>query len=75
MKTIRNTKLFSELENKPEWETLFDESGFIKETIPVLAGGLDHIEVKRKGIYFYDIGMSSAGYIKDNSFVVRPELH
>jgi len=81
MITIRNTKLFNELKKKPEWETLFsyrEVPGYplsrepkIKDNeIPWLAGGLDHIDVKKRGVYFHDIGSGN----RDNSFVIRPEL-
>uniref|UniRef100_A0A6M3XP27 Uncharacterized protein n=1 Tax=viral metagenome TaxID=1070528 RepID=A0A6M3XP27_9ZZZZ len=77
MKTIRNTKLFNELKKNPEWSTLFTTGNYPEskdDDIPVLAGGLDHIDVKESGVYFHDIGMSSGGRILDNSFVIRPEL-
>ena len=70
MKTIRNTKLFNELKKSPQWETLFIEYEIKNQGIPVFFGGLDHIDVKPKGIYFHDIGCNG----KDNSFVIRPEL-
>ena len=75
-KMIRNTKLFEELQEKPEWETLFaDKKGTLKDQrIPILTGGLDHIEKNDYGIYFYDIG-TTIGYCNtfiDNSFgIVR----
>jgi len=77
MKTIRNTKLFNELKDAPFWSTLFNGRYYpeLKDLgISVLAGGFDHIEVKKAGVYFHDIGMSVSGKIKDHSFVVRPEL-
>ena len=81
MITIRNTKLFNELRKKPEWDTLFtynevpgypgsQEPNIKDDEIPIFAGGLDHIDVKPKGIYFHDIGCND----RNNSFVVRPEL-
>ena len=75
MITIRNTKLFRELQEKPEWETLFryPVDGITPEMkdyeIPNLAGGLDYIEVKSGGIYFHDIGCNN----RNNSFVIRME--
>lgn len=73
MKTIRNSALFAELKQKPEWKTLFSGPSYDPELkdnrIPGLTGGLDHIDVKKKGVYFHDIG-SNGG---DNSFVIRPE--
>jgi len=90
MKTVRNTKLFRELQSKTEWETLFNvvnvpEDGPIgssstdvvlkDDSIPILYGGLDHIEETPKGIYFIDTGVSSGGKVFDNSFVVREELN
>ena len=68
---IRDTKLFNELKEKPEWNTLFDGTNLKGVGIPILSGGLDHIDVKPKGIYFYDIGCNN----KDNSFVIRPEFN
>ena len=74
MITIINNKLFNELKQCPEWKTLFNEKNFEpKITFPELAGGLDHIEVKKRGIYFHDIGSSVNGNLIDNSFVIRPE--
>lgn len=71
MKTIRNSKLFHELQKNPEWETLFQNNeGTLKDNlIPILFGGLDHIEMRKNGVYFIDIGCNG----KDNSFVIRPE--
>ena len=76
MKTIRDTKLFRELQEKPEWKTLFTEEKYPElknPEIPTLAGGLDHIDVKPGGFYFYDIGSSRGGKLVDNSFVIRKE--
>lgn len=72
MLTIRNSRLFEELKAVPHWETLFaDNEGHTKDPrIPFFAGKLDHIEVKQRGVYFYDSGCNS----QDNSFVIRPEL-
>ena len=75
-KMIGNTKLFEELQEKPDWKTLFaDKKGTSKdERIPILAGGLDHIEKNDYGIYFYDIGTTIGHYHRftDNSFgIVR----
>ena len=75
MKTIRNTEVFNDLikeskKSDPDyWEVLFDENGHRLHTYR-LAGGLDHVEVKPKGVYFYDRCMND----RDNSFVIRPEL-
>jgi len=80
MKTIRNTKLFNDLKENPTWDTLFNfrevpgypgsKEPTIKDCeIPILSGGLDHIDVKEKGIYFHDIGSND----RDNSFVIRKE--
>ena len=73
---IGNTKLFNELQENPEWDTLFaDKEGTLKDKrIPILAGGLDHIERTDWGIYFYDIGMTKGPCNRyfDNSFgIVR----
>ena len=70
MITIRNTELFLELKRMPEWETLFDDTDSRVWEIPFFRGGLDHISVRDKGVYFYDIACNG----RDNSFVVRPEL-
>ena len=78
MKTIRNTELFNEINDLTEtedqaWDTLFTDSKDpeLKDNrIPTLTGGLDHIDRKEKGIYFHDIGVN----LKDNSFVIRPEI-
>ncbi len=78
MRTIRNTELFNELKENPGLDTLFyfyEVPGYpgskepeIKDSeIPVFAGGLDHIDVKEKGVYFHDIGSND----RDNSFVIR----
>lgn len=70
MITVRNTQLFNELKKSPKWNTLFDGTNLKAGGIPVLAGGLDHIEIKQKGIYFHDIGRNG----HDNSFVIRSEV-
>lgn len=74
MKTIRDTKLFKDLiETDYPWRTLFlpeDQGEFRNSEIPNLLGGIDHIEYKKKGVYFHDIGCNN----RDNSFVIRPEL-
>lgn len=74
MKTIRNTKLFLELQEKPDWKTLWSYNGttpILKDdNIPYLLGGIDHIEVKPRGVYFYDRGNNNVS----NNFVIRPEL-
>jgi hypothetical protein len=82
MITIRDTKLFNELveeskmENGDTWNALFvdcpEHSKIVPKNnnIPVFAGGLDHIDVKPRGVYFYDIGCND----RDHSFVIRPEL-
>lgn len=75
-KMIMNTKLFKELQEKPEWETLFsDKEGTLKDKrIPILAGGLDHIERNDWEIYFYDRGIIRGTEYIDNSFgIVRGE--
>jgi len=79
MKTIRNNQLFEELQAAPRdndalWGVLFggpDEGPYCKDPeIPVLTGGLDHVEVTKTGVYFHDIGCNG----EDNSFVIRREL-
>jgi len=73
MKVIRNTKLFEKIMNSEDaWNALFkDNEGTIEDSrIPVFAGGLDHVDVKKNGIYYYDIGCNG----KDFSFVIRKEI-
>lgn len=71
MKTIKNTKLFNELKKIPKWDTLFKKNCEPKDyEMPILQGGLDHIEVKKKGVYFYDRGCNG----RSNDFVIRPDL-
>ena len=70
---IRNTILFQKImDSEDMWNALFkDDQGTIEDSrIPVFFGGLDHIDVKAKGIYYHDIGCNG----KDNSFVIRKEL-
>jgi len=82
MKTIRDNNLFDRLEkalpatDEELWETLWNyyEANGDLISCPSMAGGLDHVEVKSRGFYFYDIGVSGSGYVRDGSFVVRPEL-
>ena len=67
MTKIKNTKLLRELLISPQWETLFTTEPRLKdEEIPVLAGGLDRIEVKRNRVEFHDIGRNG----RDNSFAI-----
>ena len=80
MVIIRNTNLFKELQKESKrgsneskiWQCLFHGNGStIKdEKIPEFFGVLDHIEVTRYSVYFYDVGCSG----KTNSFVIRKEL-
>lgn len=70
---IRNTNLFEKIMNSTDmWNALFkDDAGTIEDfRIPVFFGGLDHIDIKKNGIYFHDIGSND----KDNSFVIRKEV-
>ena len=68
MKKIRDPKLFKELSKSEDlWKCLFDSDGRLKNNeIPYLKGGLDHIETKKKGYYFHDIGSNG----KTNSFAI-----
>ena len=67
MKSIRDFELWQELQEKPEWETLFNEEGERKNVnIPILAGGLDRIVVKTHCVVFCDIGCNG----RDNSFMI-----
>lgn len=82
MRTIINQKLFDELKSiakkgEDVFSALFTGGPYPEvkdEEIPTFAGGLDHVEVKARGIYFYDIGCSRGGHQCDASFVIRPEL-
>lgn len=70
---IRNTFLFEKIMNSEDkWNALFkNNQGTIEDIrIPVFFDGLDHIDVKKNGIYFHDMGCNG----KDNSFVIRKEL-
>lgn len=72
MITIRNSKLFAKIMNADDkWNALFkDNQGTMEDNrIPVFFGGLDHIDIKAKGIYYHDRGCNG----KDNSFVIRME--
>lgn len=71
MRTIRDSVLFDYLtrvydENGDLWKALFDD------TTPKIEferwTQLDHIEVKKGGFYFIDVGTND----KDGSFVIRP---
>lgn len=67
MTKIKNAKLLRELLISPQWETLFTTEPRLKdEEIPVLAGGLDRIEVKHNRVEFHDIGCNG----RDNSFAI-----
>jgi len=77
VKIIKNTKLFKELKKNLEWAVLFkDDKGTLKDSgIPVLAGGLDHIESNESGVYFFDSGVSRSGHVVDNSFGIKRGEH
>lgn len=65
MKTIYDQKLYAELKKNFSWETLFDDNCELKNSnIPILCGGLDHIETKNGFFVFHDIGCNG----RDNSF-------
>ena len=74
MTTLRNDKLFSELQASPQWETLWtDRDGHYPTTkiwIPTLRGGLDRITVTKKYVTFHDIGCNGLG----NSFRIGKEV-
>ncbi len=55
------------------WEKLLEMEYNVKPfgRIPILAGGLDHVNVMNKQIEFHDIGCSISGKIHDNSFTIR----
>lgn len=81
MITIRDTNLFNVLieeskkENGDIWSAQFvipeNEAPYMRNgNIPFFFGGLDHIDVKAKGVYFHDRGCNG----KDNTYVIRPEI-
>lgn len=66
MITVYNTELFKELQEKPEWETLYDQAGNPKDPdIPEDFKGPGRIRVTRTQITFHG---------KDNAFRVRKEV-
>ncbi len=75
MKVIIDRELYSELikeqSEQSTWNALFNEYSDLKNCeIPILSGGLDHIEKNEYGVYFRDIGCNR----RDNSFVIRPSI-
>ena len=67
MKKIKDFELLKELQEKPEWKTLFNQDNERKNVnIPILAGGLDRIVVTSHCVAFYDIGYNG----RDNSFMI-----
>jgi len=70
---IRNTKLFQELKECPEWRTLFENFEPKDPRIPAMAGDLDRIEIRENQIIFYDCGCFVGGKLRDNTFCVVPE--
>jgi hypothetical protein len=65
MITIYDDKLYEELKKNFSWDTLFDDDYNLKNpSIPILAGGLDHISKTKKYFTFHDIGCNG----RDNSF-------
>ena len=70
MKTIIDSKLYTELKKELCWGTLFDDDYCPKNIeIPVLAGGLDHISETKKFFVFHDIGCNG----RDNTFRIGDE--
>jgi hypothetical protein len=73
-RTIVDTELYNEINSvwkdsseNEIWKLLFDTSGMLKnEEIPYFQGGLDHIEKKNNGFWFYDIGTNHG----DNTFCI-----
>ena len=62
MHYIRNTKLFNELQECPEWDTLFDTKTYdtpvLKDDgIPVLEHGICRISVKPDAVEFIANGV------------------
>ncbi len=75
MQTLRDDKLFAELQANPEWETLWTvgedgHSPITKIWIPTLMGGLDHITVTKKYVTFHDIGCNG----RDHSFRIGSRI-
>jgi hypothetical protein len=73
MITIYDDKLYEELKKNFSWDTLFDDDYNLKNpSIPILAGGLDHISKTKKFFVFHDIGCNG----RDNSFRIgRNDKH
>jgi hypothetical protein len=80
MKTlVKDQKLFNELKNAEQtseklWNTLFDNNFNLKNSqIPILNGGLDHVEIKNTSYTFHDVGVSRGGKTLDNTFKIMGE--
>jgi len=73
MKTIINEKLFQQLQDNPEWETLLNGFDQLKDArIPFPMKKIDRIEVRSNGIYFFDIGIKGNERIVKNDFIIKP---
>ncbi len=68
-KIIQNTKLFQKIKNaENKWSALFKDDYTLEDaSIPIFAGGLDHIKETKNQIVFYDRGSNG----KDNTFIIR----
>lgn len=89
MKIIANTKLFNTLKEIAKTdpsdgelvEALYNFAdpelercgGLKDDRVPSFQGGLDHVEVTDRGVYFYDRGFTLGGKYLDNSFLICPE--
>jgi len=71
---IVNPRLYEKIINAENtWKALFkDEMGTLEdERIPILAGGIDHIENQENCIVFHDRGCEkSGGWYSDNTFAI-----
>ena len=72
MKTIR-TDWFDYIKGADDpWGAIsyINDTDICGYIFPILVGGLDHIDIKPRGIYIHDIGCNG----QDHSFVIRPIL-
>jgi len=74
---VKNPKLYQKIVKADDkWRALFadDEGTLEDDRIPLLEGGLDHIEEKADRIIFVDIGLSkNDGRYVDSTFAVINE--
>ena len=69
MKTIK-TDWFDDIKNANDPWGVISDINEKSDIFPELIGGLDHIDIKPRGIYIHDIGCNG----QDHSFVIRPIL-